>query len=410
MLFDFFMLLAIIPAVLVILAGLWITSWVNKGGQSRRWRLFLIVTAIIMLIPILVYARHFRTGREGLFLLLIFPALEGVLALILINWRSIYVLWQKEKSLLSVLLLALGLLVAGIAPGDPFLALAITILPIFLAVLWAVGQRLNTRGLLVALSVAVLGWLILEALGVSGSRLLITATWSRAVHTLTRLVSLILAFIFIALLIYKSKWTENRPQTLLHFVLAGLLVLGLNAIVMRSGILIKATARAAEDHLPFGEVLGAIVVGMVLTGAMQGRRRLAGLTFVILMPALIVGSYALGWQFDPQAITQTRADRLSQAIVHYHADIGVYPPSLADLTPNYLPFIVGPLTGRDQVWCYEGGQDYYRLGYVYYQRYYGPTFPDPYYDINTHSFAGQLPHGSWICDDELRRVEITHGL
>jgi len=409
MLLNGFLLLTIIPAVLVMLAGLWIMPWVNKRLQSRRWLLFLIVIAIILLIPIAAYARHFRTGQEGLLLLLILPALEGVLALILINWRSIYVLWQKEKAILSALLLALVLLVVGIALGDPFLPLAITILPIFSAVLWAAGQRLNTRGL-VTLSVVVLGWLLLEALGVSGSRLVIAATWSRAVHTIARLVSVILAFALTALLIYKGKWTENRHQTLLHLILAGLLVLGLNAIVVRSGILIKATGRAAEDHLPFAEVLVAIIGGMVLTGAMQGRRRLAGLAFVTLVPALIAGSYALGWQFDPQAITGDRADQLTQAIVRYHTDIGVYPPSLTALTPNYLPFILGPLTGRDQVWCYEGGQDYYRLGYVYYQRYYGPTFPDPYYEIKIHSSAGQLPDGSWICDDELRRVEITGGL
>lgn len=409
MLLNGFLLLTIIPAVLVMLAGLWITPWINQGIQSRRWLLFLIVIAIILLVPNVVYARHFRTGQEGLLLLVILPVLEGVLALILINSRSIYVLWEKEKASLSVLLLALVLLVVSTALGDPFLPLVIAIPPIFSAVLWAAGQRLNTRGL-VTLSVVVLGWLLLEALGVSGSRLVIAATWSRAVHTIARLVSVILAFALAALLIYKAKWTENWHQTLSHLVLAGLLVLGLNAIVVRSGILIKATGRAAEDHLPFGEVLVAIIGGMVLTGAMQGRRRLAGLAFVTLVPALIAGSYALGWQFDPQAITRYRADRLTQAIVRYHTDVGVYPLSLTALTPNYLPFILGPLTGRDQVWCYESGQDYYRLGYVYYQRYYGPTFPDPYYEIKIHSSAGQLPDGSWICDDELGRVEITGGL
>ena len=41
MLLNGFLLLTIIPAVLVMLAGLWITPWINQGIQSRRWLLFL---------------------------------------------------------------------------------------------------------------------------------------------------------------------------------------------------------------------------------------------------------------------------------------------------------------------------------------------------------------------------------
>jgi hypothetical protein len=317
-----------------------------------------------------------------------------------------------EKTLFLALFLALVLLLAAIGLGDYFVLLAISLPPIILAGLWTAGQRLNASRL-AALSAVVGVWLLLETLGVGESRRLIPVTWSRAAHTMARLVSVALAYALIALLIYrstKSQGAEDRRRVRWHLLLPGFLVVGLVAGVARSGLLIKTTGRAAEDHLPWAEVLAAIIVGMVLTGALEERRRTPGLILLIAAPVLMVGAYALGWQIDGQAITRHRADRLSQAIERYQGDMGAYPSSLAALTPRYLLFIPKPITGRDQVWCYEGGQDYYRLGYVFYQRYYGLTFPDPYYDIKIHSFAGQPPDGPWMCDEELRRLEITAGL
>jgi hypothetical protein len=412
MLFIGLMPLIVIPAALVMLLGLWAMPRLARDDQDSRWPLFLTLTAIVLLIPIALNARHLRAGQVGLFLLLLFPALEGVLALMLVGAGSLYAQWQKAKVLFSALFLALVLLLAAIALGEAFLLLAITIPPLILALLWTAGRRVNAAGLVV-LSVVVFVWLLLDALGVSASRWLIPATSSRGVHTIVRLVGVALACALISLLIYRSAespWAISRRRVPWHLLLATFLVLGLVATVAHSGVLINATSRAAEDHLPFAEVLVAIIVGMVLTGALEKRRGFAGPLFVILAPVLIAGAYALGWLFDPQAITQHRADRLTRAIERYQRDVEAYPPSLAALTPGYLPLILRPITGRDQVWCYQGGGDYYRLGYVFYLRYYGPTLPDPYYGIKTHSSAGQPPDGPWVCDDELKRVEVTAGL
>ena len=106
-----------IPAALVMLLGLWAMPRLARDDQDRRWPLLLILTAIVLLIPIALNARHLRTGQVGLFLLLLFPALEGVLALMLVQAHFLYAKWQKAEALFSALFLALVLLLAANRPA-----------------------------------------------------------------------------------------------------------------------------------------------------------------------------------------------------------------------------------------------------------------------------------------------------
>jgi hypothetical protein len=135
---------------------------------------------------------------------------------------------------------------------------------------------------------------------------------------------------------------------------------------------------------------------------------------MFLIPVVIAFSYTVGLQFKPQAITAARADRLGRAIEGYFQETGEYPTNLGDLTPSYLLFISGPLTGRGQVWCYQSGPSYYRLGYIFFQRYYkypdDTPFAEPYYEIKVPYAAGQPPAGEWMCDEELQLYKQHGGL
>ncbi len=162
--------------------------------------------------------------------------------------------------------------------------------------------------------------------------------------------------------------------------------------------------------MPFGVAGLGAVVGILMALGLQGRRSRLGLAYALLVPAVISLAYPAGWLVNPQAVTTARAERIDQAIGRFHQDTGAYPASLEELTPGYLSFVGAPLTGHGQVWCYQGGPDYYRLGYAFYQRYYGSTFPEPFYEIRVHNMAGQPPPGPWMCDAELEFIRTTAGL
>jgi len=378
--FVFFMLLTILPAMLLLWAGLWLIPWAGSVQQNRRWILFLLIAAIIILIPMVVLAGQARYGGVGYLAILLWPALEGALALLVVQWRAVYSLWRVEKVLLSILLIVLVVLIALTALGEPSYILAILVPPLFLAGAWIIGGRLGLGGLLVA-SLLVLSLQISQAVGLLGGRLYGVPEWLKIVSGLVGILPVVFALLLAAILIYRAV-DEKRPvdktRRIIYLSLSVLLLLGLAATVVRHGLV--------------------------------GRSRRVGLAFAILVPVLIVVSYAAGFLFEPQAVTAARAERIEGAVELYHQETGAYPASLADLTPGYMPFILGPLTGRGQVWCYQGGSDYYRLGYVFIQRYYKPTLFRPFVEIRVYSSAGQPPDSGWMCDDELLRGEATRGL
>ena len=157
-----------------------------------------------------------------------------------------------------------------------------------------------------------------------------------------------------------------------------------------------------------------MIIGLVLVLSLKDKARLGGIAFLIISSIVIIGSYILGWVFEPKAITNARAMEIQQAIEEYHQNTGEYPPDLKALSPSYLPILLGPLTGRGQVWCYQSGQDYYRLGYVLFERYHqyndGTPFYEPYYEIKVPAASGRSPESTWMCDTELERYKIHGGL
>ena len=49
----------------------------------------------------------------------------------------------------------------------------------------------------------------------------------------------------------------------------------------------------------------------------------------------------------------------------YYSREGRYPQDLPQLTTRYVLSLSGPVIINGQGWCYDGGNHYYRLGYVY---------------------------------------------
>lgn len=413
---SFAMLLAAIPSVVVLAAGQWYIT--KKGDPERRrtWVLIWLVCAILLAIPFALFSATFFTTASGLILFLVIPALVGLQSLLLIHWREVYSLWREQKILVSILVITLLVILASTALGDPWLTVILVGPALALTAVWAIGTRLG-MGSLAVIGVLIALILIIDALGILGNHFFYTQTWLRAAYTLISGLGSLLAVIVAALCL--KRYLEEpsngaRQKSAFYLILAIVLVLSVAAVTVRHGVLVRATSRAAEDHLPFAAIAAGVIAGLLLALTASGKIRRAGIGFMILVPVVIAFSYTIGLRFEPQVITSARADRLGQAIERYYQDTGEYPARLEDLTPSYLPFISGPLTGRGQVWCYQSGPNYYRLGYIFFQRYYaypdGTPYWEPYYEIKVPYAAGQPPAGEWMCDKELELYKQHGGL
>jgi hypothetical protein len=102
---------------------------------------------------------------------------------------------------------------------------------------------------------------------------------------------------------------------------------------------------------------------------------------------------------DFRQLTEERAERVTQAIETYHAREGHYPQDLRQLTPWYVLSLPGPVIIYGQDWCYDGGEDYYRLGYVYREHWSDPRLIGRIYKTKE---APDLPG---ICAEEIAALE-----
>jgi hypothetical protein len=407
-------LATIIPALLVVWVGERLSLKTSPENVIRSRVLFLLFSTTAILLIFSINAQSFSTGDFPIHILVLFPTLIGLLALLLLRWHDLLKVWRTDKPLLSVLLVVIVVLIASLGRAREviYIPLIILLTAALTAGAWELSRRSSLKILEMG-AVLIASFLFLDSGGVIDGPTVMSNEWFRGAYLVVRIIFFILALSLLAALVYRTtKGVNNGAEVRSNpgLAVAVILLLAIIAVMVRKAVLVDATGRAAEDHLPFLEILYAILIGMMMVGVSQGRTQLSGVAFIILIPVLIIGAYGLGWLFEPQAITQVRAGRIAQAVEQYHHDNGVYPSSLEALTPQYMPFILGPLTGRGQVWCYQGNSETYRLGYVFFQRYYRGTFPEPYFEIKTYANSG-VPHSEpWMCDDELERYKKYPGL
>jgi hypothetical protein len=213
------------------------------------------------------------------------------------------------------------------------------------------------------------------------------------------------AVVLAARLVYTSiagDQPSNRLTTVIRLVLFALLLLVIGDQIVTETVWVKA-----EDGLsviPVVVFMVATAAAMLLSWAVTGWRRLGALVFVLLVTSTAFFSFNLGsWMaLSPPWLTEARAEKIERAIQRYYERQGHYPSRLANLTPFYLWRIPQPMIFRDQTWCYEGGDDYYRLGYVHQP---GFGWPLESISIRIHVAVGEPPESSWPCDEELERAK-----
>lgn len=161
----------------------------------------------------------------------------------------------------------------------------------------------------------------------------------------------------------------------------------------------------------FGSVLAATTSGLTLSTTLSERRRLVALGYPLLVMALMVAVFLRARQVDFYQVTEERAQRIAQAIESYYVRNDRYPEDLAQLTPRYALWLPGPVIVYNQDWCYDGGDKYYRLGYVTRSHWRNPPtrlrFSAPTGRI--YQTGGEVPDLPAICEEEIAALECEYG-
>jgi hypothetical protein len=144
-----------------------------------------------------------------------------------------------------------------------------------------------------------------------------------------------------------------------------------------------------------------IITGIMLIIALEGRQRLAGFLYLLLVPGLLI-ALAIGIpHIDQKQITERRAEQVARAIEKFHEQMGFYPPELRFLISWSNSRILEPTIIYGQDWCYKGRDDYYTLGYVYHR-----DWSDPHLVGEVYKTTGDDPDSGGVCDTAIEVLRL----
>ncbi len=395
----------VLPISIALLV-IWITGRKEQEQTPRHKLLVLLgITVLVLALLNLVlwlnpYGRKISSSGLGLGLL---PVLVALLVLLFINAREIVRLWATDRPILlalgSATLILLGLL--WLAEHTAFYI--VIVLSVALTLAWFVGTRLRL-GWLVLLSLLSVGCLVFLSGGAFYIPSLDNPAWLNTAQIVISASAIVLVtFLPAALLYTQLKGTAPLEWRRFAWVLVLVIFLVAGAVyqVFWDGVWSSAHARAFEDHLPFSLFFISLMAGVLLAISLRGRRRLVGLAYVLLL--LVAGTLALSWGWNVSAftLTEARAARVNQAVGEYYRDNQRYPADLTQLTPRYLLYLPPPVVVSRGSWCYQGGEDFFRLGYVSGEF----TYFKANFLAETFAQAGTIPAGSWNCDWQVEQFK-----
>lgn len=221
--------------------------------------------------------------------------------------------------------------------------------------------------------------------------------------TLTILLTLPAALVVAALLLYSGlnfykKWQnagleeDGVSQTQRkHIGRASVIALVLSALVLVKvfhnfyWFMVWDTTGDSLGYfwLPF-PILVMLFSSAFLFILLPGKSKLAGFFYLLLIPVLILVA-TRAQSVDFRQLTEARAERARKAIEAYDAREGRYPQNLQQLIPRYAILLPEPLIIYGQDWCYQGGKDNYRLGYLDREHWSNPILFGRVYSAKGHS-------------------------
>ena len=204
-----------------------------------------------------------------------------------------------------------------------------------------------------------------------------------------------------ALLIYQGYKRRGKRLSLAFFLAAGLLLAKVTFNIYWL-IVWDNTGNSLDFLWLISPLLGAVFAGLMLFVMLNGRAAWAGISYLVLIPALFFGAYRMAEQVDIHDLTQQRAARVDHAIQAYYLEEGKYPEDLRRLAPRYIFSVPSPLIMVNQEWCYDVTQNGYRLGYVYREHWSNPDLTGRLYNSQ-----GETPTAP-LCTHEIQTLTSSN--
>ena len=395
----------VLPAIFLVGIGQAFQPEPDHPDRSASWTGYLLVSLFILLAAAMI---AYQLGNQAsIFVLVLLPAAQGVLvqtSLWLLHTRLADVLHSVK--LLTALLADLILLAALIPLTDPFIGGIVLIGGLLMVLTWLAWDRLGRAWGGTYLLVILLGLF-------SGWRIDSARDLFPAIPWLAR-ASGLLAYLFIMLevlaLFRLLEWglqAEHQPN---WPRLAQALLLSLPILALAGWQIATAAAwDVATDGLGGIAILQLTGIAGIAAAILEAWRQPANRRTPFFVLGLVLPLYMLAWMnfgtfgLDgswgsvPLARTERRAASIDRAIQRFRARNDSYPASLNELTPGYLLYLPNPFIIPGQDWCYQGGADYYRLGFVTRKFFSAPA------SVQVFASSGQPPNPDWPCETEAAR-------
>jgi hypothetical protein len=401
------LLMGALPVVLFAWIGSRIHTGKDAGKDAERWLLFLLSVITVLLTGMIISILSFN-NRISTFSFIFLPCLWGAIAATLLHFFSGNWAWPRDHLTWSLFVIILVLFVWLGFAGEPSIVPIVVFGGMLTALVWRAWGWVN-RWTMAAYPVLML--------------LLLLALWStdtaRSLFEhpawLASIVNIGLALVPGAAIIVAARLVQagfgsgspvDWPRLMLSLVSVALILFLLGYQVMLASIWDVATDGLSGIFLVGLTSLAGIASALILIWKLPGRRKLAAILFAALVPVTMISAERLGtfdregkWGTLPIQVTAARAEKIDMAIKKFHAENEIYPQTLSELTPRYLLYVPVPYMIREQDWCYEGGRDYYRFGYVYREMFSLPA------SVRLHAAQGEPPDSEWECDEEARKYQ-----
>lgn len=198
-----------------------------------------------------------------------------------------------------------------------------------------------------------------------------------------------------------AGWTPSARRR--YAVLAAATAFVLSALLLAKGLHSLYWLMIWDStHDPLGDLwlpfpmLAVLVAGAFLVTALQGKLKVTGAIYFLLVMALLMAVVERARRADFRELTEERVAQTARALETYHARHGEYPQNLQQLTPWTIFSVRGPVIIFGQSWCYDGGGDAYRLGYVYREH-----WSDPHLIGHIYEAKGDVAAPHPICAKEI---------